>query len=70
MTDKLPPGTYLVVPFNLNDDATWGDLRALVELGQHYDDADKIKLDWTGYHESQGHISEPSGVIIEGVQHG
>ena len=64
---KIPPGCYLVAPFPLEDGATWGDLRRLVELGQHYDDDAPIKLDWTEHYATNGQITTPSGVIVEGA---
>lgn len=64
---KIPPGCYLVAPFPLEDGATWGDLRRLVDLGQHYDDDAPIKLDWTEHYATNGQITTPSGVIVEGA---
>jgi hypothetical protein len=56
-----------VAPFPLEDGATWGDLRRLVDLGQHYDDDAPIKLDWTEHYATNGQITTPSGVIVEGA---
>ena len=64
---KIPPGCYLVAPSPLEDGATWGDLRRLVDLGQHYDDDAPIKLDWTEHYATNGQITTPSGVIVEGA---
>lgn len=64
---QIPAGCYLVAPFPLEDGATWGDLRRLVELGQHYDDEAPIKLDWTEHYATNGQITTPSGVIVEGA---
>ena len=64
---KIPPGCYLVAPFPLEDGATCGDLRRLVDLGQHYDDDAPIKLDWTEHYATNGQITTPSGVIVEGA---
>ena len=49
---KIPPGCYL---------------RRLVDLGQHYDDDAPIKLDWTEHYATNGQITTPSGVIVEGA---
>ena len=43
------------------------DLRRLVDLGQHYDDDAPIKLDWTEHYATNGQITTPSGVIVEGA---
>ena len=59
----LPVGARLVFPWS-RDEMTWGDLRELVALGVHLDDGEPIQWDMTDYHQSQGRITEPSGVII------
>ena len=42
-------------------------VRELVDLGQHYDDDAPIKLDWTEHYATNGQITTPSGVIVEGA---
>lgn len=64
MPDMPPPGTYLVARFDL-EELAWGDLRRIVELGRHYDDSDPVVLDWSAHYATNGHITEPSGIIIE-----